>query len=79
MLASGKSLIVTADEGTELTEFLRGTAIITPPGDAQALASGIRAAMEGRTPPRDSMVLRELCALLSRDSGLASLARSMSS
>jgi colanic acid biosynthesis glycosyl transferase WcaI len=79
MLASGKPLIVTADEGTELTEFLQGCAIITPPGDANALAAGIRDALEGRMAPRDSALRRDLCALLSRDSGLVSLVRSMSS
>ena len=73
MLACGKPLIVTADEGTELTDFLRGTAIVTPPGDATALAEGIRDALHGRNATRDPVVLRELCLALARDSGLAHL------
>lgn len=77
MLASGKPLIVTADEGTELTDFLRGSAIITPPGDIDALAARIMDAIEGRVTPRDETVVRELCVLLSRDSGLASLVRNV--
>ena len=75
MLASGRPLIVTADEGTELTEFLRGTAVITPPGDAEALAAGIDAILAGRTHERDPAILRELCLALARDGGLTSLAR----
>lgn len=75
MLASGKPLIVTADEGTELTDFLRGTAIITPPGDAEALAKGIRDALNGQNLDRDPEILRELCLALARDSGLATLTR----
>lgn len=76
MLASGKPLIVTADEGTELTDFLRGAAIITPPGDADALANGIRMAMLGTATTRDSVVVRELCTALARENSLANLARS---
>lgn len=42
MLASGKPVIVTAADGTELAEFLKDAAVITPPGDAQRLAEGIK-------------------------------------
>jgi colanic acid biosynthesis glycosyl transferase WcaI len=38
MLASGKQVLVTADEGTELAEFVRGAAIVVPPGDASVIA-----------------------------------------
>jgi colanic acid biosynthesis glycosyl transferase WcaI len=47
MLASGAPVVVTADEGTELAEFLGGSAIITPPGDSEALALAIEQASKG--------------------------------
>ncbi len=75
MLASGRPLIVTADEGTELTEFLRGTAMISPPGDVEALAAGIRSAMQGLNPIRDPATLRELCLALAREGGLTNLTK----
>ncbi len=75
MLASGRPLIVTADEGTELTEFLRGTAVITPPGDAEALAAGIKSGLQGLNPIRDPETLREMCLALAREGGLASLTK----
>lgn len=43
MLASGKPVLVTAEDGTELAEFVRGAANIVPPGDAQQLAWAIAA------------------------------------
>jgi colanic acid biosynthesis glycosyl transferase WcaI len=43
MLASGKPLIVQTEPGAELHGFLQGAACITPPGDAEALASAIQA------------------------------------
>lgn len=42
MLASGRSVLVTADEGTELVEFLKDAVTIVPPGDATALAEKIK-------------------------------------
>ncbi|WP_181708674.1 WcaI family glycosyltransferase [Chthonobacter rhizosphaerae] len=44
MLASGRSIVVTADDGTELADFVRGAATVVQPGSATALASAIRAA-----------------------------------
>ncbi|WP_237155464.1 WcaI family glycosyltransferase [Oryzibacter oryziterrae] len=44
MLASGKSIIVTADPETELAEFLGDAAVITQPGDSAGLAEGIKLA-----------------------------------
>jgi colanic acid biosynthesis glycosyl transferase WcaI len=41
MLASGRSVLVTAEEGTELVEFLKDAATIVPPGNATALAEAI--------------------------------------
>lgn len=47
MLASGAPVVVTADEGTELANFLGDSAIITPPGDAEALSRAIVQASKG--------------------------------
>ncbi|WP_377298182.1 WcaI family glycosyltransferase [Rhizobium sp. SGZ-381] len=41
MLACGKPVLVTADDGTELAEFARGVAIVVPPGDFDRLAHAI--------------------------------------
>ncbi len=41
MLASGRPCVVMADAGTELYEFLSGSAVLLPPGDAAALAAVI--------------------------------------
>ena len=42
MLASGKSIVVTAEDGCELAEFLKGAARIVPAGDVEALAACLR-------------------------------------
>lgn len=47
MLASGAPVVVTADEGTELANFLGDSAIITPPGDSDALARAVELASKG--------------------------------
>jgi colanic acid biosynthesis glycosyl transferase WcaI len=47
MLASGAPVVVTADEGTELANFLGDSAIITPPGDADALSRAVVQASKG--------------------------------
>lgn len=52
MLASGRPLLVTADPGTELADFLGEAAVLTPPGDAPALIAALRGLAE--TPDRDS-------------------------
>jgi len=41
MLASGKQILITADEDTELAEFVGGTATVTAPGDAAAMSAAI--------------------------------------
>jgi colanic acid biosynthesis glycosyl transferase WcaI len=41
MLASGRRILVTADEGTELALFLGDSCVFVPPGDAGALAMAI--------------------------------------
>ena len=62
MLASGKPVLVTADEGTELFELLYGTAIIVPTGDSEAMAREIqRLAREGFHPALgDGRLLAEI-------------------
>ncbi|MDB5510730.1 MAG: Colanic acid biosynthesis glycosyltransferase WcaI [Enterovirga sp.] len=42
MLASGKPVLVTAEPGTELHEFLSGVATLVPAGDSAAVAREIR-------------------------------------
>jgi glycosyltransferase involved in cell wall biosynthesis len=44
MLASGRPIVVTADDNTELSNILEGIALIVPPGDAEGLAAAILAA-----------------------------------
>lgn len=41
MLASGKQVLITADEGTELAEFVDGTATVIPPGDVGAMSAAV--------------------------------------
>lgn len=41
MLASGRHVLVTADPGTELYDFLSGAAVIVPAGDTQRMAEEI--------------------------------------
>jgi colanic acid biosynthesis glycosyl transferase WcaI len=60
MLASGRSVLVTADLGTELYDLLFGIAILVPPGDVQALAEAIRSASRQRSnPPAEATKLLE--------------------
>lgn len=47
MLASGKPIVAQAAWGTELHSFLGSAAILTAPGDAAGLISGIRDALAG--------------------------------
>jgi len=44
ILASGRPIVSTADPGTELYDILADVALLTPPGDAAALAEAILAA-----------------------------------
>ncbi|AYD00572.1 WcaI family glycosyltransferase [Neorhizobium sp. NCHU2750] len=72
MLASGKRIVVTADKGTELADFVEDAAIIAPPGDVEALADVIRiAASEIATGPMPAQM--ERVRVLSRDDGLSRL------
>ncbi|MEZ5841295.1 MAG: WcaI family glycosyltransferase [Hyphomicrobiales bacterium] len=71
MLASGRPIAVTANEGTELHAFLGDAAAIVPPGDAAALAGVIRRAVaEGAIRDVPGALRRaELAASLSRSAG----------
>lgn len=71
MLASGAPVVVTADEGTELANFLGDSAIITPPGDADALARAVEQASKGdREEYKDRRA--DLSRMLSKQDGCAS-------
>jgi colanic acid biosynthesis glycosyl transferase WcaI len=60
ILASGRSVLVTADPGTELYDLLAGIAILVPAGDAQALAEAIKSASRQRSnPPAEAAKLLE--------------------
>ena len=60
ILASGRSVLVTADLGTELYDLLFGIAILVPPGDVQALAEAIKSASRQRSnPPAEATKLLE--------------------
>jgi colanic acid biosynthesis glycosyl transferase WcaI len=50
VLASGRPVIVAADGGTELFEFLEGAAGLVPPGDSRALARAIAEAVDAGSP-----------------------------
>lgn len=50
MLASGKPMVVTAREGSDLAGFLNGAATLACPGDADALAAAIMTTLRPATP-----------------------------
>jgi colanic acid biosynthesis glycosyl transferase WcaI len=56
MLASGKPIVVAADPGTELAEFLQGTATLIPSGDPSALAAAIREQAKVRAAARPQQI-----------------------
>ncbi len=65
MLASGKRLVVTADPGTELHDFLDGVATLVPAGDSAALAGALRNLL--RAGPHDGAAVRQRAAGLSKE------------
>jgi colanic acid biosynthesis glycosyl transferase WcaI len=73
MLASGKPVLVTAEEGTELAEFVSGAAAVIAPGDGRALAETIRELRKGQH-QLDTESRLERVRSLSRNGGLALLA-----
>jgi colanic acid biosynthesis glycosyl transferase WcaI len=75
MLASAKPVIVTADPGTELADFLRASCLLTPPGDSAALAQAI-AQVAGEAPDPESRAERlTLATQLAKTSGIAHFAQ----
>ena len=54
MLASGKAVIVTAHEGTELSNVVAGRGLVVAPGDPDALADAI-ARLAASRPQREAM------------------------
>ena len=73
MLASGRPVVATADPETELGEILRGSAYLTPPEDAVALAEAVRQASRADLSEM-SQRSRELAKLLSDKPVLAEFA-----
>ena len=75
MLASGRRVVVTADPGTELTDFLGDSCRFTPPGEAEALARAI-VEMAAQAPcPKQQQARLKLAQILSKDRGVALFAR----
>lgn len=75
MLASGKPIVVMADEDTELVHFLRDTAIVVRPGDIAELAEAIRAFSETNpSEPEKAQHRRVLATMLSKRQGLTTFA-----
>jgi len=77
MLASGRPILVTADPGTELADFLAGAAVCTPPGDIKAMADGIAALADARAPHVGEARRLELAQSLSKSEGLLTFEASL--
>lgn len=71
MLASGKRVLVTANEDTELAEFLGEASILIPPGNAELMAARIRSARDEVDRSHDMRI--ERATLLAKDVGMARL------
>ncbi|PJI41751.1 MAG: colanic acid biosynthesis glycosyltransferase WcaI [Rhizobium sp.] len=71
MLASGKRVLVTANEETELAEFLGEASIIIPPGNAELMAARIRSARDEVDSSHEMRI--ERATLLAKDTGMARL------
>lgn len=77
MLASGRPILVTADPGTELAEFLGGAAVCTPPGDVEAMVAALTAMADTPDAARGEPRRLELALSLSKDEGLAAFERAL--
>ena len=71
MLASGKRVLVTANEETELAEFLGEASIIIPPGNAELMAARVRSARDEVDSSHEMRI--ERATLLAKDTGMARL------
>jgi colanic acid biosynthesis glycosyl transferase WcaI len=74
LLATERPILVTADEGTELHYILKDVAIIVPPEDTAALASGILTATVWQP---DISRIREVVRHFSRDRNLPELTKAI--
>lgn len=77
MLASAKPVIVTADLGTELANFLGSSCRLTPPGDSTALANAIAETAAGGPDPDMRTERLALAQQLAKTSGIAQFARAV--
>lgn len=74
MLASGRPILVTAEDGTELSSFLKDVAIIVPPGDAVAAGAALERFAADRSTQEDGSEARlRLAQRLSKPEALAQL------
>lgn len=69
MLASGRPILVTAEPGTELADFLVGAATLVTPGDPSAMAEAIRRHVGGGVPDAGA-TLAHLATTLSEKSAM---------
>lgn len=75
MLASGRPIVVTADEGSELATFLGGSCRLAPPGDPDALAAAIADAAAAPPDPAAERGRLALAASLSKQAGIREFER----
>jgi colanic acid biosynthesis glycosyl transferase WcaI len=73
MLASGKPIVVTAEQGTELAEFLGDACYLTPPGDADALARAIEEVTAQPADAEQRAARLSLAASLAKPDGLRAI------
>lgn len=76
MLASGRPILATADEGTEIADFLGSAATLTAPGDPQAVADALRTLCAAGSPPLSATAVA-LAERLGRTALLADLTRTL--
>jgi colanic acid biosynthesis glycosyl transferase WcaI len=73
MLASGKHVLVTADEDTELAQFVLGTATVVAPGDVAAMSAAISQLSGAVSKPEEAVRMR-LVHQVSKDGEIEKLA-----
>ena len=74
MLASGKPVLATADEGSELYEVLRSSAVVVPAGDSEAIARELEVFAAGRGTHPKAKGGRKLAEMMARDVCLGRIA-----